>query len=194
MRCLKGLRSMGSNDNRKKGAKLRNRNTTWPPWILQLFSNIWSHWWFNATTKQAVVMEMRNFFCFCWLPARKEKTIFALSVVTLNELYRCIVCQIFEVTFGCFALQSFFGRLVSCLPRSSLWTKELWKTYYWLTKANFDYIMDTWEPWMPEVSSRQIWLQKRKCISCLSQSMWSNCQQSVRSEEPWECRRSRTLF
>lgn len=83
-------------------------------------------------------MEMRNFFCFCWLPARKEKTMSALTV-TLNELHRSIVGQIFEVTFDVSHYSHFFERLASCLPRSSLGTKEWWKTYHWLTDARFDY-------------------------------------------------------
>ena len=41
--------------------------------------------------------------------------------------------------------------------------------------------MDTWEPWVPAISGRSIQHYIIKCISCLSQNLWSDCQQSFRS-------------
>ena len=46
------------------------------------------------------------------------------------------------------------------------------------TEASIDYDMATWEPWIPAIRGRSIKHYKIDFISCLSQNLWSDCQQS----------------
>ena len=48
------------------------------------------------------------------------------------------------------------------------------------TEASIDYDMATWEPWIPAIRGRSIKHYKIDFISCLSQNLWSDCQQSFR--------------
>ena len=138
-----------------KGAKLENINDMAAVNSAVILSLV------EELTDDAMLLEAsscdgdKEFLLFLLITCKERENHIRMTV-TLKKLYGSIVCQIFKVPFRCFALQSLFGRLASCSPRSFLGTKEWWKTYHWLTEASFNNIMDTWEPWMPEVSSRQI--------------------------------------